>query len=166
MGVPSCRQGGQECSLQRMPRLASGDQVGRRAEGSGPSVSPPPHHRASAVLPLSVPHPPFLLRDRVGLLSPHFCPHPGSSGGTFWVPPETSPSQLEEMPVALLWPLGGPPALPLSPCGEGVMGGRSRGAGLAPLPDHPPLSASEGAARGMRERAETVVLRKAAGAPA
>ena len=66
MGVPNCRQGGQECSLQRMPRLASGDQVGLRAEGSGPSVPLPPH--------------PGLL---LSCLTP--CPTRPSSSETGWV---------------------------------------------------------------------------------
>ena len=113
------------------------------------------------------PPPAFLPARQAGSSLSHLCPHPGSSGATFWVPPETSLSQLEEMPGALFPPLGGPPAPPLSPCRVWVTGRRSRaGAGLAPLPDCPPLSASEGAAWGMHQRAETVVSRKVAGAPA
>ena len=159
MGVPNCRQGGQECSLQRMPRLASGDQVGLRAEGSGPSVPPPPH--PGLLLSCLTPCPTRPSSSETGWVSslPPFCPHPGSSGDT-WVPPAGGNASGASLAPRKT------PALPLCPCRQGVMGGRSRGAGLAPLPDHPALSASEGAARGMRERAETVVSRKAAGAPA
>lgn len=80
------------------------------------------------------PPPAFLPARQAGSSLSRLCPHPGSSEGTFWVLPETSPSQLEEMPGALFLPLGGPPS-PTSKSPQGV-GDREEEAelGLAWLP--------------------------------